>query len=136
MPKNIIILSDGTGQEGGKGHDTNVYKLFRMLEDRTDRQIVFYDQGLGTNGDRVGGMAFGRGIDRNILQCYRFLFDHYRSGDRIFLFGFSRGAATVRSLASFIHYFGILPTARPELIEQAYRIYKNRKRSYDQSEAE
>lgn len=135
MPKNIIILSDGTGQEGGKGHDTNVYKLFRMLEDRTERQIVFYDQGLGTNGDKLSGMAFGRGIDTNILQCYRFLFEHYRSGDRIFLFGFSRGAATVRSLASFIHYFGILPTARPELIEQAYRIYKNRKRSYDQSEA-
>jgi uncharacterized protein (DUF2235 family) len=135
MPKNIIILSDGTGQEGGKGHDTNVYKLFRMLEDRTERQIVFYDQGLGTDGDKVGGMAFGRGIDTNILQCYRFLFDHYRSGDRIFLFGFSRGAATVRSLASFIHYFGILPTARPELINQAYRIYKNRKRSYDQAEA-
>ena len=135
MPKNIIILSDGTGQEGGRGHDTNVYKLFRMLEDRTERQIVFYDQGLGTDGDRVGGMAFGKGIDTNILQCYRFLFDHYRSGDKIFLFGFSRGAATVRSLASFIHYFGILPTARPELINQAYRIYKNRKRSYDQSDA-
>jgi uncharacterized protein (DUF2235 family) len=135
MPKNIIILSDGTGQEGGRGHDTNVYKLFRMLEDRTERQIVFYDQGLGTDGDRVGGMAFGKGIDANILQCYRFLFDHYRSGDKVFLFGFSRGAATVRSLASFIHYFGILPTARPELIEQAYRIYKNRKRSYDQSDA-
>src|SRR5512139_2780073 len=135
MPKNIIILSDGTGQEGGKGHDTNVYKLFRMLEDRTERQIVFYDQGLGTDGDRVGGMEFGKGIDKNILQCYRFLFDHYRSGDKVFLFGFSRGAATVRSLASFIHYFGFLPTARPELINQAYRIYKNRKRSYDQSDA-
>jgi uncharacterized protein (DUF2235 family) len=135
MPKNIVILSDGTGQEGGKGHDTNVYKLFRMLEDRTDRQIVFYDQGLGTNGDRLSGMIFGAGIDTNILQCYRFLFDHYQSGDRLFLFGFSRGAATVRSLASFIHYFGILPTARPELIRQAYNIYKNRKRSYDQSDA-
>src|SRR5512138_295588 len=133
MPKNIVVLSDGTGQEGGKGHDTNVYKLFRMLEDRTDRQIVFYDQGLGTNGDRLGGMAFGRGIDTNILQCYRFIFDHYQSGDKIFLFGFSRGAATVRSLASFIHYFGILPASRPELIQQAYNIYKNRKTSYQQS---
>lgn len=131
MPKNIVVLSDGTGQEGGKGHDTNVYKLFRMLEDRTPEQIVFYDQGLGTNGDRLAGMAFGKGIDANILQCYRFIFDHYQSGDKIFLFGFSRGAATVRSLASFIHYFGILPTSRPELIKKAYNIYKNRKRSYD-----
>jgi uncharacterized protein (DUF2235 family) len=135
MSKNIVVLSDGTGQDGGKGHDTNVYKLFRLLEDRTDRQIVFYDQGLGTDGTWLGGMAFGAGIDTNILQCYQFIFDHYQSGDKIFLFGFSRGAATVRSLASFIHYFGILPAARPELIKQAYNIYKNRKRSYDQSGA-
>ncbi len=133
MPKNIIVLSDGTGQDGGKGHDSNVYKLFRMLEDRTDDQIVFYDEGLGTGPQRLTGLAFGAGIDTNILQCYRFIFDNYKSGDRIFLFGFSRGAATVRSLASFIHYFGILPASRPELIKEAYSIYMNRKRSYDQS---
>lgn len=133
MSKNIVVLSDGTGQDGGKGHDTNVYKLFRMLEDRTPDQIVFYDQGLGTEKNRLAGMAFGAGIDKNILQCYRFIFDHYQAGDKIFLFGFSRGAATVRSLASFIHYFGILPASRPELIKEAYNIYKNRKRSYDQS---
>jgi uncharacterized protein (DUF2235 family) len=136
MAKNIVVLSDGTGQDGGTGHDTNVYKLFRMLEDRTPDQIVFYDQGLGTDANRIGGMAFGAGIDKNILQCYRFIFDHYESGDKIFLFGFSRGAATVRSLASFIHYFGILPASRPELIKRAYNIYKNRKRSYDQSLSE
>jgi uncharacterized protein (DUF2235 family) len=134
MPKNIVVLSDGTGQDGGRGHDTNVYKLYRMLEDRTDDQVVFYDQGLGTDTQRVTGMAFGAGFDRNILQCYRFIFDNYKSGDRIFLFGFSRGAATVRSLASFIHYFGILPNARPELIEQAYRIYTHRRTSSDQQQ--
>jgi len=63
-------------------------------------------------------------MSRNIQQCYRFIFDHYESGDEIFLFGFSRGAATVRSLSSFIHYFGILPKSRPELIKKAYKIYK------------
>ena len=52
MSKNIVVLSDGTGQEGGKGHDTNVYKLFRMLEDRTERQMVFYDEG-GTESERT-----------------------------------------------------------------------------------
>ncbi|MCI0550451.1 MAG: DUF2235 domain-containing protein [Anaerolineae bacterium] len=127
MPKNIVVLSDGTGQVGGKGHDTHVYKLFRMLEDRTDRQVVFYDEGLGANERRLTGKAFGRGFSKNILQCYKFIFDNYKSEDKLFFFGFSRGAATVRSLASFIHYFGILPMSRPALIEQAYKLYANRK---------
>lgn len=124
MVKNIIVLSDGTGQEGGRGHDTNVYKLMRMLEDRTERQIVFYDQGIGTDGRSITGNVAGAGFSENILQCYEFIYDHYNAGDKIFLFGFSRGAATVRSLANFIHYFGILPKSRPELIEQAYDLYK------------
>ena len=124
MSKNIVVLSDGTGQEGGRGHDSNIYKLFRMLEDRTDRQIVFYDEGLGTDWRKVTGNAFGAGFSKNLLQCYQFIFDNYNAGDRIYLFGFSRGAATVRSLASFIHYFGILPKSRPELIKKAYKLYR------------
>lgn len=124
MSKNIVVLSDGTGQEGGKGHDTNVYKLFRMLEDRTERQIVFYDEGLGTDWHKFTGNAFGAGFSKNLLQCYQFIYDNYNAGDRIYLFGFSRGAATVRSLASFIHYFGILPKSRPELIKKAFRLYR------------
>ena len=124
MSKNIIVLSDGTGQEGGKGHDTNVYKLLRMLEDRTERQIVFYDQGLGTDRRKVSGNVAGAGFTENILQCYKFIYENYNAGDKIFLFGFSRGAATVRSLANFIHYFGILPKSRPELIQRAYGLYK------------
>lgn len=124
--KNIIVFSDGTGQEGGKGHNTNVYKLFNMVVDRDDRrQVAFYDRGLGTTaGERFMGQAFGTGISRNIKDCYQFLFQNYNAGDRIFLFGFSRGATTVRSLAGFIHHFGILPECRPELIDQAYRIYQ------------
>ena len=124
MPKNIVILADGTGQEGGKGHDTNIYKLFRMLEDRTETQVVFYDEGLGTDWHKFTGNAFGAGFSKNVLQCYQFIFDNYNAGDKIFLFGFSRGAATVRSVASFIHYFGILPKTRPELIKRAFKLYK------------
>lgn len=124
MVKNIVVLSDGTGQDGGKGHDSNVYKIYRMLEDRTDQQIVYYDQGLGTDLHRLGGNAFGMGFSKNIIDCYRFIFDYYNAGDRIFLLGFSRGAATVRSLASFIHFFGILPKARPKLIDEAYKLYR------------
>ena len=126
MPKNIVVLSDGTGQVGGIGHDSNIYKLYRMLEDRTENQIVYYDQGLGTDRRKVSGNAFGVGFSENIIDCYRFIFENYNAGDKIFLFGFSRGAATVRSLASFIHYFGILPKARTALIRGAYDLYRNK----------
>ena len=124
MPKNIVVLSDGTAQEGGRGHDTNVYKLFKVLENRTPEQIVFYDRGLGTDWRKLTGNATGMGITHNILECYRFLFEHFEAGDRIFLFGFSRGAATVTSLSHFIHRFGVLPKSRPELIRRAWRIYR------------
>lgn len=127
MSKNIVIFSDGTGQEGGKGQNTNVYKLFNMCEDRTDRQVIFYDQGLGTGFRKIGGAAFGSGISKNIKECYSFIFENYNAGDQIYLFGFSRGATTVRSLSSFIHLFGILPKSRPDLIEEAYKIYKKPK---------
>ena len=128
MPKNIVVFSDGTGQEGGKGNSTNVYKLFNMVEDRTARQVAFYDRGLGTGWRKVTGNVGGGGMSKNICDCYEFIFDHFEAEDRIFLFGFSRGAATVRSLSSFIHYFGILPKSRPELIKQAYDIYKSEKK--------
>ncbi|MBK9097401.1 MAG: DUF2235 domain-containing protein [bacterium] len=62
MPKNIVVLSDGTGQEGGIGNNTNVYKLFNMLEDRTANQITFYDRGLGTGFRKITGNISGMGI--------------------------------------------------------------------------
>lgn len=124
MAKNIVVLSDGTGQEGGSGNPTNVYQMFRMLENRTGRQVVFYDQGVGTGWRKISGNVGGMGISRNIRESYRFIFDRFESGDQIYLIGFSRGAATMRSLSGFIHYFGILPKSRPELIKQAYKIYK------------
>ena len=124
MPKNIVVFSDGTGQEGGKTPSTNVHKLFGIIEDRTADQVSFYDRGIGTGLRKVTGGAGGKGISKNIQEGYEFIFENFEAGDRIFLFGFSRGAATVRSLSSFIHHFGILPKSRPELIERAYAIYK------------
>jgi uncharacterized protein (DUF2235 family) len=126
MSKNIVVLSDGTGQMGGKNFNTNVYKLFQLLEDRTPRQVVFYDPGLGTDWRKITGNVGGRGISKNILDCYRFIFQNYEAGDKVYLFGFSRGAATVRSLSGFIHLFGILPKCREDLIRQAFSIYKIR----------
>lgn len=135
MPKNIVVFSDGTGQEGGEGHNSNVYKLFNMCEDRTDRQTIFYDRGLGTGWRKITGSAFGAGISKNIIECYTFIFEQFNAGDQLFLFGFSRGATTVRSLSSFIHMFGILPKSRPELIAKAFDIYKSPKTREEKSKA-
>jgi uncharacterized protein (DUF2235 family) len=124
MAKNILIFSDGTGQKGGKNFNTNVYKLFNMVEDRTQRQIAFYDPGCGTDMRMITGNVFGRGFSKNILDCYHFIFENYEAGDDIFLFGFSRGAATVRSLSGFMHLFGILPKCREDLVKEAFKIYQ------------
>ena len=124
MAKNIVVLSDGTGQEGGDGEPSNVYQVFKMLENRTDRQIVFYDRGVGTGWRKLTGNVAGMGISRNIRESYRFIFENFEAGDQIYLIGFSRGAATMRSLSSFIHYYGMLPKSRPELIKQAYDVYR------------
>lgn len=127
MPKNIVIFSDGTGQDGGSERNTNVYRLFNMVEQRTGDQVCFYDPGVGSTGlARLAGLAGGAGFGRNVRDCYTFIFDNFEAGDRLYLIGFSRGAATVRSLAAFIHMFGILPPSRRGLIGRAWRIYQIR----------
>ena len=70
MPENVVVMSDGTGQEGGEGSPTNVYRLFNMLADRTTEQVTFYDRGLGTGWRKLTGSAAGMGISKNILECY------------------------------------------------------------------
>ncbi len=124
MTKNIVVFSDGTGQEGGSSDSTNVYKIFNLILDRSSRQISFYDKGLGTGFRKITGNALGYGFSKNVRQCYEFIFENYQQGDRIFLFGFSRGAATVRSLTGFIDLVGILPRSREKLIDEAWKIYK------------
>src|SRR6187401_308483 len=118
VPKNIILCSDGTGNTDIKGRGTNVFKLFEavdLTEHRTnpdlDTQLAFYDDGVGTRGNLIvrslGGIA-GYGLKRNVKELYRELSRVYDPGDRIFLFGFSRGAFTVRTLAGMIGACGIL----------------------------
>ncbi|MCQ1850831.1 DUF2235 domain-containing protein [Neorhizobium galegae] len=134
MSKNIVILCDGTSNEIG-GDRTNVLRLYGALE-RNARQHVFYDPGVGTFGmtgmlKRVrswikirAGLAFGVGIDDNVLEAYRFLVEVYEPGDRIFAFGFSRGAYTVRLLTGFIRMVGLISSDQLNLLGYAYRAYK------------
>ena len=116
--KNIIICSDGTGNTVNKGRGTNVFKLFEAVDhgghvqDPTlTRQIAIYDDGVGSKGFRIlraiaGGV--GLGLARNVRQLYRELSRVYEPGDRIYMFGFSRGAFTVRTLASLVDGCGVI----------------------------
>ena len=112
MGKNIILCSDGTGNTGGHGADTNVFRLFNAIDihDGSPQQITFYDDGVGTSKNkywRAFTGAFGFGLETNVLDLYEFLSRFYEPGDKIFLFGFSRGAATVRAFAGMVQECGL-----------------------------
>lgn len=115
MSKKIIVCSDGTWNDPeqldrGSLVPTNVVKLARALAmaERPDQKI-FYDPGIGTGNllDRLTGGLMGKGLIKNLFDCYGFIAQHYQPGDKIYLFGFSRGAYTVRSLSGLIGQFGI-----------------------------
>ena len=118
MPKNIVLLSDGTGNSSAQLLKTNVWRVYEALQ-LTDpsKQVACYDDGVGTSSFRplalLGGV-FGVGLARNVLRLYRFLCEHYDPGDQIYLFGFSRGAFTIRVLVGLICDQGIIKT-RPTL---------------------
>ena len=117
MPKKIIVCADGTWNtedqvDHGTSDPTNVVKLARALlplDRQGQDQIIYYHSGVGTNfGQRFGGGAFGEGLFANVQDCYRFLMHNYMLGDRLYFFGFSRGAYTARSLAGLVRKCGIL----------------------------
>lgn len=113
MSKNIVLLSDGTGNSSSKIFKTNVWRLFQAL-DLTDpeQQIAFYDDGVGTSSFKWWAAftgIFGIGLKRNILDIYCFCCRNYGDGDRIFGFGFSRGSFTMRVVAGFIASIGLVP---------------------------
>ncbi len=144
MAKNIVICSDGTGNTSIMGRGTNVFKLFEAIDlngHRTDPavrpQIAFYDDGVGTSNFKLWKIvtgAFGLGLSRNVRQLYKELVRIYDGGsdpDQIFLFGFSRGAFTIRTLAGLIANQGILPRRSGDdpltldrRIKQAYKAYR------------
>ena len=133
MAKNIVILFDGTSNQIS-GNRTNVLRLYGSLE-RSDRQLVFYQPGVGTFGvigwwrqwqsniRIVLGLATGAGISDNVMDAYRFLVENHDYGDRIYIFGFSRGAYTARLLAGFIRIFGLVRPEQLQLVRYAWRAY-------------
>lgn len=127
--KRLIVCCDGTWQDLESSYPSNVVKLTQGIKRTADdgtEQIVFYDPGIGTETNKLSGGAAGVGIDRNIQDCYRFLCLNYDPEDEIYLFGFSRGAYTVRSLAGMIHCSGLLKRPYVTDAAEAYELYRNR----------
>ena len=136
--KNIVICCDGTGNEISE-NISNVLKLYRCLR-KTDKtvphQAVFYDPGVGTlarpdpwhklrqDFNAILGLATGYGLDDNVLASYIFLASTYEEGDHIYLFGFSRGAYTVRVLAGLIHKIGLISPQQLNLAGSGLISYK------------
>lgn len=110
--RRLIVFFDGTWNTPDKGSEiTNVVKLLRAIPARDGdiSQICYYDRGVGTGDftDRIIGGASGKGLTENVIDGYRFLGNNYAPGDEIYIFGFSRGAYTARSLAGFIGITGM-----------------------------
>lgn len=131
MPKNIVICCDGTGNEFGE-NNTNVVVTYQVAK-RSAGQVTFYDAGVGTGGweynestgdiSAISDKATGHGLQKNVEDAYKYLMQVYEEGDRIFLFGFSRGAFTVRALAGMLHKVGLLHSNAGNQLEYASKIY-------------
>ncbi|MDI5877392.1 DUF2235 domain-containing protein [Shewanella xiamenensis] len=131
MNKRIVICADGTWNRPEKDlkvdFPTNVLRLARAISPMAadgKPQQVFYDWGVGSYYDEVIGGATGRGLHKNIMDGYRYIVQNYSPGDEIYLFGFSRGAYTVRCLCGLINNCGILKRPDARLIQQAFDHYK------------
>lgn len=129
--KRIVIFADGTWNSPDEGEATNVLQMARAVVPEQDgvEQIVFYDWGVGTDRKKMMGGIRGEGIDKNIMDCYRFIVHNYQQGDQLFFFGFSRGAYTVRSLAGLIRNCGLLKRQYADKIPDAYKLYRKRSKS-------
>ena len=121
-----VIILDGTMSSLDEGMETNAGQTYRLLSEKGG-VCLFYEAGLQfTKWQNAPDIMMGRGINRQIRRAYGFLASRYRPGDRIFLFGYSRGAFAVRSLAGVIDRIGLLEAhhATERNIRQAYRHYE------------
>ena len=138
-PKNIVLLSDGTGNSAAKIRRTNVWRLYEALDLRSGDQVALYDDGVGTSSVKpiawLGG-ALGYGLKRNVRDLYTFACRNFvpagdgRDADRLYVFGFSRGAFTARVLVALIEEQGLIQGAQgaelDRLARWAYREYRKK----------
>jgi uncharacterized protein (DUF2235 family) len=129
--KRVIVCCDGTWNDTDRqSEDTNVFRMARAIHatQETDAlQITLYLRGVGTSGLRIERLlegGTGLGVDDNIRSAYMFIAQNYVPKDEIFLFGFSRGAYTVRSLAGLINACGILKRQKLGDLPEAWTYYR------------
>ena len=140
MGKNLVICLDGTGAQPRATGDSNVIKIFSMLDlSDPDKQIAYYDPGVGTFASaaswgaiarglsRVGGLAFGNGLRQNLGEAYTWLMQEWNPGDRVYLFGFSRGAYTARALSGMLRTIGLLYPGSENLVPYAVAEFARRR---------
>ncbi|KAI8817748.1 uncharacterized protein EV422DRAFT_485267, partial [Fimicolochytrium jonesii] len=138
--RQLVLLLDGTNNKFQGYHaDTNVVKIGSLLDRENPKQRVFsfvYRRGVGTYGDTstvtwthyfeaCWEQITGNTIDLQVMNAYEFLMDHYVKHDKIFLFGFSRGAYAARLLCGMIYYFGLIPPGNRCEIEHIWARYKH-----------
>jgi uncharacterized protein (DUF2235 family) len=130
--KHLVICLDGTWSDGeSAAPQTNIATLASLIDPKPligPEQRIYYDAGVGTGGlfDRIAGGLFGKGLSANVLATYRFLSQFYVPGDNIYIFGFSRGAFTARSLCGFLGASGLLTQdmCNPANLEFAWNYYR------------
>ena len=145
MPRNIVVCCDGTANEFAR-NNTNVVKLYSILAHEPETQVSYYHPGLGTREPagaltsfarkvtKAMGLAFGYGLADDMRDAYVFLMRTYQPGDRVYLFGFSRGAYTVRAVASLLHMYGLIRPDNEPLVPYAIRMLMGIKRSEGRDE--
>jgi uncharacterized protein (DUF2235 family) len=120
--KRIALFLDGTWNN--VQDNTNVWRL-KCLCLQSPEQLVYYSAGVGTqSGEHLSGGMFGIGINEEVTTAYEWLLEHYEPDAQIFIFGFSRGAFTARSLAGFISKCGLLKPGSPVSLKQLYERYR------------
>ena len=133
MGKNIVICCDGTANEFAR-NKTNVVKLYYSLHQDPTKQLTYYHPGLGTmepagalttfarRVTKLLGKAIGYGLENDIRDVYAFLMNSFEPDDKVYLFGFSRGAYTVRAVASLLHMYGLIQSGNTPLVPYAIRM--------------
>src|SRR6266850_3995126 len=120
--KRIALFLDGTWNT--VNDNTNVWRMKLLCASSPD-QICYYSAGVGTQrGEKLRGGMFGYGLDDEVIQAYEWLIENYEPDDRIYIFGFSRGAFTARSLSGFISKCGLLKPGVPISLNQLYARYR------------
>lgn len=134
MSRKLIVCLDGTGNEIEK-RESNILRLYKCIE-HTENQLAYYEPGVGTLSTRpfagqtlqtpvrVLGLIAGLGLEQNVLRAYDFLCRNYQEGDRLYFFGYSRGAYTARVLAGFINEFGLVAPHELHLIGPVFQAYR------------